>query len=391
MRRKTSKITVVLVSFIILMALPVVVISAPAQAQQINQDDIFVVRDVGVDETAASARAAREQALVNGQISATRQILARLTRQESRSLLPPINIEVARTLVKSLQIENEKTSNVRYLADLVVAFEPEAVRNYLRAAGVPFSEVRSRPVLVIPVLVTGGAYVLWEEPNPWRDAWRNQPASTGLVPVVSPIGDLSDLTGLSAEQAVDSDVRALGDAVARYRAGSAMVSIATITGTAPGAQTIEVIATRTGRFEEAPLLLTLQSASEEAQNVFLERAASAVIGALDDDWKLTNTVNFGAAGRILSAVPISGLASWVEVQRRLRQVPSVSGVHVLALTSDSAEIEIDFRGDAQQLVRALDRFDLILEPSGFDDQAGNLTTVLGEPTLPTHVLRLAGN
>lgn len=392
MHGKTSKISAVRATVAGLVMVAVTAWVTPATAQQTGPNSVFVVSGVSVDETAASARAAREQALTNGQIAAAEQMLARLTRKEDRALLPPVNIETARALVKSLQIENERTSDVRYLAELVVAFEPDTVRNYLNAANVPFTELRSRPVLVVPVLSEGTGYILWEEPNPWRAAWRDHPESYGLVPIVSPIGDLSDLTGLSAEQAVDADAGALGEAAARYGAGSALVAIATITGAASGAQSIEVTASRVGRFEETPLLISLQSAADETQDTFLGRAVGAVISALDDDWKLSNTVSFGEGGRMLVAVPISGLPGWIEVQQRLADVPSVSQVSVNALTASSAEIEIDFRGAVPQLVRALDRFDLILEPVGFGNNApGDRPLALDGPTLPTHILRLAAN
>ncbi len=165
MRGKTSKISAVraaVAGFVMIAATAGI---ATATAQETGLTAVFVVSGVSVDETATS-RAAREVALTAGQISAAEQMLARLTRKENRALLPPMDIETARALVKSLQVENELTSDVRYLADLVVAFEPDAVRSYLRAAGVPFTEVRSRPVLVVPVLADGVNYLLWEEPNP---------------------------------------------------------------------------------------------------------------------------------------------------------------------------------------------------------------------------------
>ncbi len=392
MRGKTSKISAVraaVAGFVMIAATAGI---ATATAQETGLTAVFVVSGVSVDETAATSRAAREVALTAGQISAAEQMLARLTRKENRALLPPMDIETARALVKSLQVENELTSDVRYLADLVVAFEPDAVRSYLRAAGVPFTEVRSRPVLVVPVLADGVNYLLWEEPNPWRAAWRDHPESYGLVPIVSPIGDLNDLTGLSAEQAVDADEGALGEAAVRYGAGSVMVAIATITGDEPGAQSIEVVASRVGRFEEPPLIISLQSAPEETPELFLHRAVGAVVSALDDDWKLTSTVSFEEVGSMLVAVPISGLPGWIELRRRLAGVPSVTDVFVNALTASSAEVEIDYRGDAQQLVRALDRFDLTLEPVGFQND-GAVTQPFDplDSPRPSHVLRLADN
>lgn len=392
MRGKTSKISAVRGAVTGSLVLLAAAWATPVVAQQAGQNGVFVVGGVSVDETAASAQAAREEALTTGQILATERLLARLTRKENHASLPPVDIETARSLVKSLQIENERTSDVRYLADLVVSFKPDAVRNYLGGANISFTEVRSRPVLVVPVLSNGGRYVLWDEPNPWRVAWRDHPESSGLVPIVSPIGDLNDLTGLSAEQAVDADVEALGEATARYGAGSALVAVATIDGRNPGTLSIEVTATRVGRFDNAPLLISLQGEGGETQESFLRRSVGAVISALDEDWKLSNTVSFGEAGRMLVAVPISGLSSWIETRRRLAGVPSVSDVFINALTASSAEIEIDYRGDVQQLVRALDRFDLILEPVGVENTGSLGQTVNPDgPALPTHILRLAAN
>ncbi len=95
---------------------------------------------------------------------------------------------------------------------------------------------------------------------------------------------------------------------------------------------------------------------------------------------------------MLVAVPISGLPGWIDLRRRLAGVPSVTDVFVNSLTASSAEVEIDYRGDAQQLVRALDRFDLILEPVGFQND-GAVTQPLDplDSPRPSHVLRLADN
>lgn len=394
MRRTTSKNTTVRSGFAVLAMVWLVVGFTPAAAQQGVADNVFVVRDVPVDETAASTAIARSNALAAGQLAAARRLVTRLTRSGDRANLPPLDAETARTLVASFQIDNEKTSDVRYLADLTVSFEPDAVRGFLRASGVPFAEVRSRPVLVVPVLQSGNQYALWDNPNPWREAWQNHPPSDGLVPVVTPVGDLSDITGLTAEQAVEADAGAMGDATARYGAGSAMVAIASLDTNTPGGESVDIAATRAGRLDEPPLLVSLQNQAAEPLDVFLGRAVADVIEALNEEWKNTNIFTPGQSGRLHAAVPVPDLNSWIEVQRRLARAPNVSAVHILALTANSAEIEIDYLGDANRLVRALDRVDLLLEGSGFDlasTTPGGSESGTAGPPLPTHVLRLAGS
>lgn len=391
MRRITSKNRAIPSFFAVFAMLWISFVPDTVLAQQVVADDVFVVRGISVDESAESTSTARMRALANGQIVGAQRLLERLTRPLDRSALAPLNAETVGTLVASFQIDDEKTSNVRYLADMTVSFKPEAVRRYLQTFGVPFAEARSRPVLVVPTLEQGNSYILWEEPNPWREAWQNHPAGDALLSVVSPVGDLADITGLTAEQAVDSDIGALNDAATRYGAGSTMVAIASLDQATPGGERIDITATRVGRADELPLLISLQNFAEEPLEMFLERAVSNVIEVLNTDWKSENIFTSGQFGRLRAAVPVSGLKSWIEVQRRLARAPNVSAVHVLALTANSAEIEIDYRGNTDRLERALLRADLLLEPSGFGGQNEELGLAPVGVILPTHVLRLAGS
>ena len=391
MRRTTSKISLFLSGFAVVATLWIASGSGPALAQQAAGDDVFVIRAVPIDETAGSTAIARDTALAKGQLEAAQRLVARLTRSVDRPTLVALDTETARSLVASFQVDNEKTSSVRYLADLTVTFQPDAVRALLRTAGVAFAETRSRPVLVVPVLQSGNGYVLWEDPNPWREAWQNHPRTDGLVPVLSPVGDLADITGLTAEQAVDADTGAFGAAVSRYGAGSAIVAIAALDPATPGGESVDITATRVGRLDEPPLLVSLQNQTGDPLDVFLGQAVAAVIEAVNDDWKSTNIFNPGQSGRLHAAVPVPDLKIWIEVQRRLARTPNISAVHVIALTANSAEIEIDYLGDRERLVRALDRYDLLLEESGFGDPASGPGVAQAGPALPTHVLRLAGS
>ncbi|CAN0519618.1 unnamed protein product, partial [Laminaria digitata] len=173
MRRIRSKSRVFPSLFAVFAMLWISVVPSAVSAQQVTSEEVFVVREISVDETAESTSAARMQALAKGQITAAQRLMDRLTRPLDRSALAPLDAETVRTLVASFQIDNEKTSNVRYLADMTVSFKPAAVRRFLQTFGVPFAEVRSRPVLIVPALARETGYILWEEPNPWREAWQN--------------------------------------------------------------------------------------------------------------------------------------------------------------------------------------------------------------------------
>jgi hypothetical protein len=170
----------------------VVAPAGPAAAD----DDLFTVRAVAVDATADTARLARDRAIAEGRRAAFQRLVERLVpASRARAVTAPTDAELERMVI-GFEVADERTSSVRWLADLTVAFDPAAVRARLRAAGVPFAETRSLPVLVIPLYDTGGETVLWREPNPWRNAWYELAPQGGLVPFVGPYGDVSDIRDL---------------------------------------------------------------------------------------------------------------------------------------------------------------------------------------------------
>ena len=56
-------------------------------------------------------------------------------------------------VVQGFEVAHERRSGVRYLADFTVHFQPDAVRQMLRQAGVGFVETPSKPVIVLAVCI----------------------------------------------------------------------------------------------------------------------------------------------------------------------------------------------------------------------------------------------
>lgn len=378
-------------------AVLLVVGASSAAAQKSALEDIFVVRDVVLDEHAETAAAARDRALAKGQREAFVRLEARLTRSVHRGLAAGVDPDTLRFLVDAIQIDDEKTSNVRYLAKLTVAFKPDAVRNLFRFSGVPFAELRSRPLTIVPVLAQIDRYTLWDDPNPWREAWRNHPEGTGLVPMLAPVGDLSDLAGLSVDQAVDGDEAALTQFAERYEARGVLVAIANIFEAEPGTLRSDVVAVPLGLTEMTPFTITVTGAEGEGEALVFTRAVSEIREVVEDDWKAANAIASSDVSRLRAAVPIAGLANWIDIRGRISRVPAVTKVRVATLTATTAEIEIDYRGDLSRLTRAFERFDLLLEGTGLGVQPGQTNFVgqlpVGQTPSPaplTHIVRLAG-
>src|SRR5580704_3917352 len=195
--------------------------SAPAPAQ--SRFDVFTIAPVRVDVTAASASTARDQALIEGERRGLQMLIERLTLAAGRSRLPQPNNAQLSDLVQGFEVANERRSGVRYIADYTFHFRADSVRQLLSQAGIAFAETPSKPLVVLAVLLDGERAVLWDDPNPWRDAWARAKLPPGLVPLVIPLGDLDDVTAVDAETALHGDDARLRILSQRYGGDDVLV------------------------------------------------------------------------------------------------------------------------------------------------------------------------
>ncbi len=79
-------------------------------------------------------------------------MMKKLTLPEDWASLPEVDDSTAQNAVRGFQVASEKTSSTRYIAEMIVSFQPEAVRRLLRNAGIPFGETQARPAVLLPVL-----------------------------------------------------------------------------------------------------------------------------------------------------------------------------------------------------------------------------------------------
>jgi hypothetical protein len=345
------------------LALPWFVSLGPGNSRAQDRSEIFTIRDVPVDETAATAAEARQVALAVGQRRAFRRLMDRLVPDDQQQRIPELDSNLLQYYVQDFSVDNERTSAVRYLADLTIRFNADQVRDLLRSNGVDFAETRGKPVVVLPVFSDAeGISTLWLDANPWREIWARRPADDGLVPMIVPIGDLEDLAVVDAAQAVAGDAVALSTMAERYGAEDALVTEATLSGDPETGNAALQVLTRRYRdgMNSTTVRDNLVQVTGEPYEAFLVRAADRIDGAVQETWKQLNVLQFGNQRSILVFVPLGGLDDWLKVRRRLAGVAAVQQTTLTTLTRGEAQLEITFVGDEQRLTRGLAQRDLFL-------------------------------
>ncbi len=325
------------------------------------QVGLFEVRGVPVDVTAATAAAAREQAMTKGARDAFWQVIDRMTLSSDRAKVGKVSDGQIETMIKDFSVADEKYSSVRYLATLNYTFKEEEVRRLLAQKGVPYALTRAKTLVVLPVLRSDGSLVLWEEPNPWLAAWRSLPGGQ-LVPVMIPLGDAADMAAIDAEQAAVGDGDRMREIALHYGTLDALVPFAVLTPDTGSGTTELAVALTLYDADKARKGPTRRYNTAEGESVedMLARAAESTMTEVQNQWKRENVVVASQAAIESVAVPISSLDDWLTVRRRLEGVQTIEKTDVVLLTRSHALINIHHYGTTEQLGLALEQADLIL-------------------------------
>jgi len=326
--------------------------------------EAYTVNAIAVDVTAASAAAARDKAIFDGQRAALTQLLDRM--DASKGVDPTkLNDNKIASLVKNFEIVTEKTSTVRYIATMNVRFKPRAVQALLGNAGVHYVANPTLPRLILPVITSKGRPVLWEERTVWRDAVEKLDRHDNLQPILIPAGDLKDIGVIDAKAALAGDALALGSIATTYQAGAVIVAaIASDAATLNPQQPLAVTLTRydsSGQRQEGITQEIPPAATQEAQ------MAAATQSVLDFIQQKNQTVPTAApaidqaAGNSLQVyAPLGSLPELTRLRQKLATVTSIRRINIATIRRDGADLVLDFSGDAPALQQAMSQQGLVL-------------------------------
>jgi hypothetical protein len=349
------------------LVLAVSALSGPALASG-GADDIFTVRGVPVDVTAGNASIARDRAMAEAQATGFRLLFDRLTPDSLDQPRPNLPASQLEPMVEAVEVEEERTSAVRYLGRFTVRFRHASVRSWFQSNAIRYAELQAKPLLVLAVDETGPQPVLWESETAWRQAWASLPAG-GLIPVLSPLGELQDINGISVGDVLTGDAAALDRMAHRYEAGGILV--ARLTGTAPGTQVTAGIH-RTGQpvqsltvavpasGSQAPDSQARDSKVDDPVRGALAAAAARLVRMMEEEWAAAHLLDTTSQAQLTAVAQFDDLAGWVQIRMRLGRVPAVARNRVLSVSRRSAELDLIHLGTVAQLQTALAQQDLQL-------------------------------
>lgn len=102
------------------------------------------------------------------------------------------------SLVSSVVIQHEQIGPRRYIATLGVIFDRARAAQFVGSGSAVGT--RSQPLLMLPLLYSGGTAQIYEVRTPWQAAWARFPAGASAIDYVRPNGGGGDSLLLTAGQ-----------------------------------------------------------------------------------------------------------------------------------------------------------------------------------------------
>jgi hypothetical protein len=315
-------------------------------------ESTFEIPNVHVESSGPSATEARIQAISSGRPVAWSVLFRRLTRQQDWPRQPVLDATVLQKIIVGYLPLNERRSTTRYVADVTYTFNPEAVARILQGAGIPYTAVAAKRVLLIP-MAPGYA-----RGSMWTMAFANPRFAISPVPFALPVGDAPDMAALGGLNFDTANWEHVAGVAARFHATEAVLVRAVQVG-----NKLQIALKRVGA-GEVPIKAMVEVPILQGAPSTYPAAADAAVRSLDDMWKNQKAVDYSQRGKLVVDVRTSSLAEFSQIENALTGIPNVHGVSVSALDIGQARLTIFYIGSTEQLKDALAQAGLTLSNHG---------------------------
>ena len=336
----------------------------------------FIVAKYPVEAEADNAAKAQKLALAEGRQAALQSLFKRLLPVSAYKHLPKLAKISARRLVAGVSVRSAQNSSTQYIATLDFRFDADAVRETLRARGLPFVEEQAPETILLPVFglkdaagkpgerPTSRIVASGRQARDWPAVWRGLDLENALAPLkLSGLRKGVDAGVISA--AAIGNPEALTQLATAYGVPRVMVAIAE-----PDFQSRRLNVTLAGRDAAGAFVLNRSYRYEPGELSYtMELAAVIALGTFEGRWKATQTSSDG--GTQLSGTPVpvqifvafNSIRQWRQMRQQLSGTPGVQNLQIGGISARGADIALRYPGGGARLAAALANRGITLQDS----------------------------
>ena len=324
----------------------VTIFAAGPAATPVHANELYIVRDIAVDVSDVSAVTARQKAIREAQILGFYRLLRRITLQQDHDKLPRLSFEGIQPMINSIEIEDEKTSSTRYLANITISFSQDALRDLFSDSEIGFLEVSPPTTLVLPLYFDGTEWSLWRDSNSWWSAWRNLNPNLLSIPYLLPLADLEDRFILPVD-AID-DTSRLERFAQRYEVDRILLAQMHPDGTQLNVG-VSVYRILPENFEVQSL------AQFNFVATSMSKAVADITNQIENNWKKQSIQIQDAPSTFRLRANFDSIQEWTQIRKQLETAPYIRTLQVEEMNIHNAWLQLGFNGKGKTLVDGLRR------------------------------------
>ena len=340
-------------SCLLILVLPLLITGLQARAEECSTPQ-FGVNNVSIDQLADTASEARQLGTRAAAETAFAVVLERLLNDPEKisQFLDRHDLDQFSDFV---HITEENSLEGRYIALLDFCFDADRLRASFRKDGLRWTELRSPPILVVPVWQGPDGARAWQSDNSWLSGWREAVAtSNGLVNFVLLEPTIINERSLRAEDLARANPVTLSLATTLAEAEQTMLVIARLDydGSSPVLTVDGQLFSRDGELiTTLAKMVDLPVSSDLVGQLAVAR--SQILQEMQASWYAANAISGNDTQKMTLILPINSLEEWASRLAVFDQIAVFNGYRIRKLDLTSGVVTVNVEGTIAAVKNAL--------------------------------------
>ena len=297
--------------------------------------------DVSVDMVAGSVATAKREAMAKAVRSGLNEVILSISTEDAVADINKLNDNQIQHFISGVMVLMEKTSDVRYIADLRISVNEDVLNAYIKENDFPIIISEEKNVLVIPLFENeDGVVDLWSDENIWRNAFVERGnIKKGNLNIVNIDKNLGNITTVEANRVYDMSDEQYNEMASFNRVDDIYVL--------KYSNKDKKIYVKSYPNKEVSIIEITDTLPAKAIDLVLPYFKS---NKKNESVQITDTV----VNNIFNVVYIyPQLGKWMQLKRLLENEPQVNEIKVVSMASGKVHFSFKYSGVLEKLQSTL--------------------------------------
>ena len=308
-------------------------------------DERYAV-EVSVDVTDTSAAEAQKRAMNEANRAAVSAVAKRITTSEGVDRFATMTDEQLMNFIKEVSVINEKSSAVRYIANLRVVLNEDILAQYMKEREIPLLNRINEKIMIVPIFREFSSDVpqLWESSNIWKQSWDKISVDSAINLEVIPTSG-ANYAIMDGRKAAAMDGEALDKILRINSADEIYVLDAVYDG-------IEGLVVQGRSFNGDSFTTRVDGPRSSGMELF-DKAVAEVQKELENRISKINMDKAEVENVAVMLFSYQQLPEWVRAETVIKQINLVNNLEVQAIGNGKVQFKLSYVGELDKLMQQL--------------------------------------